>query len=419
MAQSQAQRPVVGGGGIRILLGLAALVAATLFLFAGQAQAAPGAYKVLLAEAYPEGAKKLQAQVAALPGVAAVDLVDTGEEGKTPTAAELAPYDVVVSIGDSTYLDVVAWGNSLADFIDAGGVVVQSAYDNWEDTESFPQGRFSSGNYPPYIPGNNGNDTTSLGAFDATNPLMQGVNALTTELNTEPALAPGATQVAKWANGKAAIAVKGRVVSITAFIGDHYGEVWTGNYGQIILNAVRTLGRQVLTVANVNPAGGTVTSSAGGIVCGAVCSASFIYQTPVSLSAAANPGFAFAGFSGACGGLACNLTMDAAKSVTANFFSFGFGKKIKRNKKKGTAQLTVNVGGPGSLALSGKKVKKRGKLAATAGKVTLPIVAKGKAAAALKNKGKAKVRFEVAFTPAGGAPATLTKSVVLKLTDAG
>ncbi|HET6998046.1 MAG TPA: hypothetical protein VFI03_05595 [Solirubrobacterales bacterium] len=377
---------------------------------------------MLLAEAHVEGAKKLQAQLVALPDVATVDLVNTsdeGEEGRIPSAAELSAYDVVVSIGDNGYLDPVAWGNSLADFLDSGGVVVQSAYDNWEDPDSFPQGRFSAGGYAPFIPGDNVNEVTSLGAFNGASPLMQGVNALTTEDNTAPTLAPGAALIAQWVNGNPAIAQKGRVVSVTAFIGDHNGDVWTGDYGRVVLNAVRTLGRQVLTVANANPAGGTVTSSAGGIACGVTCSASFIHQTLASLTATANPGFVFAGFTGACTGTACNLTMDTPKSVTANFFplkktSFSF-KKIKRNKNKGTAQLTVEVGGPGRLVLNGGKVKTRSKSAAEAGKVILPIIAKGKAIATLESNGKAKVKFKVAYTPTDGSTTTLTKSVVLRL----
>ncbi|HEX5929683.1 MAG TPA: hypothetical protein VFY48_09840 [Solirubrobacterales bacterium] len=390
-----------------------AMLALSACLFAGQAQAAPGAYKVLLAEAFPEGAKKLQSQVAAFPGIAAVDLADTEKE--TPTAAQLAGYDVVVSIGDSSYLDPEAWGNSLASFVDSGGVVVQTTYDTW-DGGGAPTGRFESGGYAPFIPGNNDNESTTLGAFDTSSPLMQGVvpGSLTTELNTTNVPTPGTTVVASWADGRPSVAFKGRVVAITAFIGDHYGEVWTGNYGQIVYNAVRTFGQQVLTVTNANPAGGTVTGS-GGISCGTTCSANFLHGAAASLTATANPGYAFAGFSGACTGGACNLTMDAAKAVTASFSAFGFGKKVKKNKKKGTAQLTVKVGGPGSVLVSGKKVKKQTKTASQAGKVVVPIVAKGKARKALKNNGKAKVKFSVAYTPTGGSTATLTKSVVLKL----
>jgi hypothetical protein len=399
---------------LRAAVASLAAFTALLLLFSGVAQAEPGAYKVLLAEPYEAAPLRLKAQVAAFPEIATINTVDTGEV--TPTAAELASYDVVVSIGDSSYADPEAWGNSLASYVDGGGVVVQAGYDSWENDESFPGGRFASGGYAPFIPGNNGNDSTSLGAFDASSPLMQGVTTLTTEDNTEPEPSPGATVVANWANGKNAIAVKGHVVSITAFIGDDYGEegIWSGDYGRVVVNAMRTLGRQKLSVVNSNPPGGTVTSNVGGINCGAACGSILAPGTAVSLAAAVNPGFAFAGFSGSCAGTSCALTMTSAKSVSANFTSFAFGKKIKLNRKKGTAQLTVNVGGPGLLAVSGKKVKTRSKYTAQAGLVTLPILAKGKARSALRKSGKAKVGFSLAFTPTGGVTATQTKSVTLK-----
>ena len=353
---------------------LALLAALTvLCLFTTPAQAAPGSYQVLIAETALELPKKLAGQVAAFPDVAKVDLVDT--ESSTPTAAQLAPYDVVVSIGDSSYLDREAWGNSLATYVDGGGVVVSTTYDTW-DNGGAPTGRWETGAYAPFLLGDNENEFTTLGSFDAASPLMKSVppGSLATELNTTNALAPGATLVASWADGRPAIAYKGRVVNISAYIGDGYGEVWGGNFGQIVVNTVRTFGKQPLTITNSNPAGGTVTSSVGGISCGSVCTADFIYQTPVSLAATANKGFAFSGFTGACTGTACALTMNGPKSVTANFSAFKFGKKVKRNKKKGTAVLTVNVGVPGTLVVSGKKIKKRSKAAKAAGNVKLPIV---------------------------------------------
>lgn len=397
-----------------VLVLLAALMA--LCLFAAQAQAAPGAYKVLLAESYPDLPKKLAAQVAAFPDVASVDLVNTGDEGgTTPTAAELSAYDIVVSIGDSTYLDYEGWGNALAGYVDGGGVVVTTTYDTWDGGGS-PTGRWLSENYSPFLLGPNDNEFTTLGSFDPANPLMKDVppGSLTTELNTTNALSPGASLVASWADGRPAVAVKGRVVGISAFIGDTYGEVWGGNFGQIIVNAVRTLGKQRLTVTNSNPAGGTVTSSAGGINCGAVCSADFVYQTPVSLTATANKGFAFAGFTGSCAGAACALTMDSAKSVTANFAAFSPGK-VKLNKKKGMATLTIKVGAPGKLIASGKKIKRRSKSAKGPGNVKLPIIPKAKTLKALKEKGKAKVKVKVAYTPTGGATSTLIRKIQLKL----
>ncbi len=400
---------------LRVVLAVLAAVTALCF-FTAQAQAAPGAYQVLIAEAEETQAKKLQGQVAAFPDVAKVDLADT--ENSTLTAAQLGAYDIVVSIGDSSYLDREAWGNSLATYVDGGGVVVSTTYDTW-DNGGAPTGRWETGGYAPFLLGNNDNTTTTLGTFDAASPLMSGVapGSLETELNTTNTLAPGATLVASWADGRPAIAYKGRVVNISAYIGDGYGEVWDGNFGQIVVNTVRTFGKQRLTVTNSNPLGGTVTSSAGGISCGAVCSADFLYQTPLSLTAAANKGFAFAGFTGACSGTACALTMNAPKAVTANFTAFKFGKKVKRNKKKGTALLTVNVGGPGTLAVSGKKIKKRSKTATAAGNVKVPIVPKGKAVKALRRTGKAKVQVQLFYVPTGGTASTLTRKVQLRLVD--
>src|SRR5262249_4669886 len=59
-------------------------------------------------------------------------------------------------------------------------------------------------------------------------------------------------------------------------------------------------------------------------------------------------------------------------------YEFRIGKQ-KKNKKKGTATLTVEVSGPGDVTVSGKKVKRQSKRAAAAGPVTLTIAAKGKA----------------------------------------
>jgi hypothetical protein len=81
-------------------------------------------------------------------------------------------------------------------------------------------------------------------------------------------------------------------------------------------------GSFTLTVAKSGAGTGTVTSTPSGISCGATCSASFASGTVVSLTAAPDPGSTFAGWSGDCSGTgACSVTMDAAKSVSANFNS--------------------------------------------------------------------------------------------------
>lgn len=375
---------------------------------ATSASAAPGAYRIIIVQANCDPPEKFQAQLQAFPDVAAVDVFDACVA--TPSLGQLTPYDMVVSMDNTGYDDPVAYGNVLADYVDSGGFVFQYAYDNEEGLQV--EGRFLEQGYAPFIAGENPNNPVSLGEFDAASPLMQGVTTLTSDSNTNPTLAPGASLVAKWSDGRNLLAYKGRVVSASAFVGEE-GVEWTGDYGRLTINGVRWLGRHLLSVANPS-GGGTVTSSVGGINCGSTCSAALVHGTAVSLTATPNPGFAFAGFGGACSGLTCALTVDANKTVTANFSSYALSKRAKLNRKKGTALLTVAVGGPGELTLTGKKTKRQAKAAAAAGKVQLLIKAKGKAAKALRKRGKAKVKFTVAYTPTGGLPVTSVKSVTLK-----
>lgn len=371
------------------------------------ASASPGAYRIIIVQGNCEPPTRLQAQIAAFPDIAAVDVFDACVG--TPTLAQLSQYDIVVTMDNGGYEDPVAIGNVLADYVDTGGVVFEYAYDTEESLA--PKGRFAEGGYMPFIPGTNPNIPVTLGEFDASSPLMQGVTELATTDNTEATLAPGATLVAKWSDGRDLLAYKGRVVSATAFVGDE-GE-WSGDFGRLTVNALRFLGPHRLTVSNPT-GGGTVTSSPAGINCGAVCSLVLLNGTPVSLVASANPGFAFAGFSGACAGPACSLTLNTDKTVTANFSAFKLARKATLNRKKGTATLTVTLGGPGQLTLTGKKTKRQSKAVSAAGRVKLLVKAKGKAATALRKRGKAKVKFTVTYTPTGGVSASAVKSVTLR-----
>ena len=95
----------------------------------------------------------------------------------------------------------------------------------------------------------------------------------------------------------------------------------------------------------------------------------------------------------------------------SNDFSFG---KVKKNKRKGTAKLTLKVPGPGELELAKtKKVRGDDDSADEAGKEKLSIKPKGKAKKRLNNKGKAKVKANVTYTPTGGSPNTEDKKIKL------
>ena len=76
-----------------------------------------------------------------------------------------------------------------------------------------------------------------------------------------------------------------------------------------------------LTITKTGGGGGVVTSTPGGIDCGATCSANFNSGASVALGAAPTADSFFAGWSGGgCSGTgACNVTMSAAQNVTATF----------------------------------------------------------------------------------------------------
>jgi hypothetical protein len=122
-------------------------------------------------------------------------------------------------------------------------------------------------------------------------------------------------------------------------------------------------------------------------------------------------------------GLALNISATVALQPS-NTFSFG---KLKRNTGNGTATLTVDVPGPGTLSLKGTGVKKQRSGGATlsrtvteAGSQTLRIRAKGAKKRKLKSVGKVKVKVAVTYTPSGdlpGQPNVLNKRV--KLVDQG
>src|SRR5690606_11441821 len=76
----------------------------------------------------------------------------------------------------------------------------------------------------------------------------------------------------------------------------------------------------LLDVALSGTGAGQVSSNPAGIDCGADCEAAFAENTTITLSASADSGSVFTGWSGDCSGNAdCMLLMDTARSVTASF----------------------------------------------------------------------------------------------------
>ncbi|MFN2612677.1 MAG: hypothetical protein ABR536_04825 [Solirubrobacterales bacterium] len=101
----------------------------------------------------------------------------------------------------------------------------------------------------------------------------------------------------------------------------------------------------------------------------------------------------------------------SAVVAPSNAFTLG---AVRRNKKKGTATLTVNVPNPGTVALSGKGIKPASAVSSAPGDVRLQIKATGKKRRKLNELGKVKVNPSVTYTPTGGVAATQSRKVKLR-----
>ena len=127
---------------------------------------------------------------------AAVDLFDASSG--TPTLAQLEAYTEVVAFSNNPYFDAVGMGNVLADYQDAGGIVVGTTF-NWYGPPFGLDGRWMTGGYTPFTyPATVNFVDATLGTYDPTHPLMQGVTTLNAHFRMTSSLTAGATQVAAW-----------------------------------------------------------------------------------------------------------------------------------------------------------------------------------------------------------------------------
>jgi hypothetical protein len=101
-------------------------------------------------------------------------------------------------------------------------------------------------------------------------------------------------------------------------------------------------------------------------------------------------------------------------AVLAPDNSFTFSG-IARDRKRGTATITVTTSNPGLVTAAGKGMKKRApKNIAVAGPVSFPVVATGKARHRLARTGKVVLPVRVTFFPPGGDPAVQSINLRLK-----
>jgi hypothetical protein len=90
--------------------------------------------------------------------------------------------------------------------------------------------------------------------------------------------------------------------------------------------------------------------------------------------------------------------------------------KLKRNRKRGTAQQVVFVPLPdaGTLTISGKGLKTKTKPVADTGMVKLKVVPKGKARRTENRTGRVKLKAKITYTPTGNTVMTLKRKLKLR-----
>jgi len=202
-------------------------------------------FRVLIIYADTPVPAQFQYEIQTQPNVAAVDLFDA--QNGTPTLAQLQEYDIVVPLSQLPFQDPDALGNNLADYVDAGGIVVQYGFSfNGPDSPFGVNGRWVTGDYSPYNYSRSLllNTPFTLGSFNAAHPLMAGVNTLTSNAANVVVSVAEATPVAWMNNGSSLVAsrqVSGghATVGVTAYVGD--SAVQSGDWGKVVVNAGKWL----------------------------------------------------------------------------------------------------------------------------------------------------------------------------------
>jgi hypothetical protein len=144
----------------------------------------------------------------------AVDIINVTTSGTgTPTLPQLLQYDALLCYTNSTPANNVAWGDVLADYVDAGGGVVVAVFANSTTTAGRNiGGRWQNGYEVVLDQGGNASGAgATLGTvLVPTHPVMAGVTSFTGgTVGSRPAstnLEVGAFVVAEWSDGKILVA---------------------------------------------------------------------------------------------------------------------------------------------------------------------------------------------------------------------
>ena len=164
-----------------------------------------------------------------LNGLGIFDQIDVLNGSET----DLSAYDSVLFYTNGGG-DFNTYGNLLADYVDNGGGLVTATF-LWQASSL---GRLESDGYLPFenYQGNYSNDT--LGSYDSSHPIMDGVTSLGGFYRDIVDLSSDATLVASWSDGSPLVAIDGSgVVGISLFPNDYYNQI-SGDYIQLFANAL-------------------------------------------------------------------------------------------------------------------------------------------------------------------------------------
>ncbi|MDP6668061.1 MAG: hypothetical protein QF357_11815, partial [Dehalococcoidia bacterium] len=201
-----------------------------------------GASKVLLAASEgPSIGAFLKAKLEA-EGIPTVDVL-MSSHAPAPPLATLLEYDTVIAWSDSPFDTGTAWGDVLADYVDAGGGLIINTFAFYTTPPYQLEGRIMTPGYSPLTPIQSVFGTSSLGAHDSSHPIMAGVTTVTSWYRDHTALDVGATLVASWADGRHMVAHNAdcNIVGITLWPGREitptspYG--WGGDVPRLFANA--------------------------------------------------------------------------------------------------------------------------------------------------------------------------------------
>jgi subtilisin family serine protease len=213
--------------------------------------ATSGGLRVLLLQSGADVAE-IRSQLEGFSDIGAVDVFDAGSG--SPTLDDLLPYHAVIVILNLPVASPAATGDVLADYADAGGGVVltlASFIAGWQ-----VEGRFLSGGYYPFNLGTGPIGASSLGAFDHTHPIMEGVTTAAGDLLGAVSTAPGAALIAQWANSQPFVATQGNnIVGVNIFVGS--AGHWAGDVPLVLRNAALWSGHAVAWLSG-NPKSGVI-----------------------------------------------------------------------------------------------------------------------------------------------------------------